>query len=765
MPKIITSSKLFNIDEKKGIEILENFSLKDIQNKPENMFRKYFLGNDEEYEKFLVGNQLKIDYDKFTRDDLIFKFTPYLERFCSRVDNSTFDSILQSIHKTKQVNSKMLMQEIVYDFSDFSKEDFTKFIKEYEYKSSSLLSFMTIDEVNQKIKTYAINKNLVELKEIKEDIDNRDNYLKISVDIAKSVPRLEPRLDLKGVKANTMSGIKQNTITLTELQNIYRTLSKVDIYDIALYNRNFHNAEIGNAVYFPSNFLHESELNDLHVKFETEFEAIKENATIEKKPTTIKNIDKVTKVQGGSLNKGAGYEKVVEEEATKVKVEDKVTIDDIEDDTNYSEFTEELNNIEKQNEIMLSEHIDAEIEILKKTKELIPKATTDTLEAIQKGSTISNALLSLKQAHRKYPQLPMLVEENLRIKFLSIKAKDTILNSMESKIDTTSKTIDIQNKTIEERDAKISTLKTLNSVLDEKYNKDVKELTDAIDKITIKFNELKNNSDIQEELLNEQDKIIENKEKELININKEIISLNKTTQELEQKNSTLENKLIEKVSFYEHKIEDLIEQIKARDDIVKSKDFLITTLQSELQAKNRIIDTSSKEISDKTNQINSLFDVKADNEKLKHIIEEFKKQNKILAQQNVILDNANKDLQSKTKDIKTSHSLLSKVKEVGTIEADIRGSLITGNGITLKNLRETFSDDTKYKNAVNELEHLVELGYAEKVNGTTFIKKEYKNLLLSNLNIKTDKLQKVSGDSSNVRDTNTSNIKTKRRYS
>jgi len=798
MPRIITSSKIANIDDKQGLEILDGFSLQDIQNRPEEVFKRYFEGTDEEYQSFLKTNGLQIDYDRHTRDDLLFQLKPYLDRFFDRADRGNFSSTLQEVGTKKKqvVNAKMLLQEVTYDFSEFDKRDWDKFLKEFQYNSSSLLSFMTIDETSQTIKTYAVNKNLIELKDIKEDIESKDNYLKISTNMARSVPKLEPRLDLNGVKARTDGGINQNTVALTEMRAIYTALQNAGLYEVYTQYRNTHDNEIGNAVYFPSNFILPSSLDKKSVEFEVNFSKEEEEKQSPIKHERVESIDKATLPQGGSLNKGEGYKKVEEEDAKKIKVEDKIQASDLqafEELTSLEEYMKESERIEAENSRVLESHIDSEIENLLKTKELIPEATQYALDAIKKGATVASSLESVKQTYRKFPQLPYYVEDNLRIKFLSIDSKEKLIANMSGRVKELGVEVSNKIKAIEERDTKIA---SINKELTTR-NGEVDKLTTAINELTERYDTLQGDFEAQEALSKELDTLVAKRDatvKELTTSLEELkherdtlaselkikqdenSKLKGELQSAESTNETLRKALTNKDST----IETLEKQVQSKNGYIESleqqnggyakqlqsKDDYIASLDKELgNYKGQLADKDTR-IQSLEKQVQSLFNVEADNKQLEKVINDLKKANQLLESQKREVEVQAKKLQEQMTQAKPQpntpkNDLASRIKAIGTIEADIRGTLLIGKGIDTDLISKSYPKQEDREKATQELKSLIQKGYANEVGDKVFVNEDKKETLLANLEKQTSELEEdTQGESQGDK---TKEIQTKKR--
>jgi hypothetical protein len=133
---------------------------------PQDSYRQFFKGNDQEYNQWLVNNKLtKADFQEkllTTKQKFQDSIREYLTNFHSKLDTNFTAELLMVGQRSITGTEDTKYDSIVYDLSDLSDDEFKQVSKEFidNYKSSSMFAFVDANEKTKKITTTLPNKCL-----------------------------------------------------------------------------------------------------------------------------------------------------------------------------------------------------------------------------------------------------------------------------------------------------------------------------------------------------------------------------------------------------------------------------------------------------------------------------------------------------------------------------------------------------------------------------------------------------------------------------
>ena len=147
--------------------LIDSVKRSDLIFTPEQLIGKLFKGNNQEYTAWLIKNKLhpsQVNYhDINQKQELLKRLKNYTMRLLDEAKiDSMFSNQLGNMLVNKWLDTFDILENHVYDLSDFNTVEFIKIADEFKkrFTTYSPFAFLTIDDVNQQLKVVASHKVL-----------------------------------------------------------------------------------------------------------------------------------------------------------------------------------------------------------------------------------------------------------------------------------------------------------------------------------------------------------------------------------------------------------------------------------------------------------------------------------------------------------------------------------------------------------------------------------------------------------------------------
>jgi hypothetical protein len=578
---------------------------------PIDLYRKYYKGTSEEYNKLLEENRVSYkDFEKITQNQTIFsaELNDFVVRLHNAVKNSgkTIPDIQDRPARYMNKNNALL-ESMEFDLSDLTKEQFD-IASDYflaNYDSPSMLAFIHIIINERKIITFTSTRGLF------YDVDESKLYTSVKSQGKGAVKY--------GLSTHVDSLETQNWVMLEQARLIAESVKSV-----------LPEENIAFEGYTKGKYYYESEVfGEDPTQKEIEFkEAIEsEKAKVKKEeprgslsPNTSESYIEESQADAMPINK---------EEAMQTPEETIQETENIILSSNDDEYEQAIKDIEEKFSARSKSNVDAYIKIkqnqLEEAQTNLPRALELFDEALMNGTEFKKAFDIINQKFRSNPFLENMLAESVRGRILGLQEKDRIIHVLKEMVQNEKMNMEQAMELITKRDGEIANHIQKYGKLESQYKKDLDEFESRYKKLLEEISSYKNENILLSELSNTQKQEIEdtkNKNGELVKeieakagdikvlestVSKTKNELNKAESlrdELKDKYSTSEKARVES----ENKVTALSSQLGILENTIKAKEELLTTALS----RNELLQQSNDDLKAKLEEMKNLNKVYAD---------------------------------------------------------------------------------------------------------------------------------------------------------
>lgn len=574
---------------------------------PEQLLEDFFYGTSQEYMNWLMKNKLhpsQINYHDINQKHLLIKrLKVYTMRLLEEAKtDSLFPTELGNMVLSKWLDRFDILENHVYDLSDFTQVEFIKISDEFKqkFKTNSPFAFLTVDNVNQQLKVLSSHKVLL-LADKKLPMGKKRGT-PIGQTPEKFYQNFFTTIGYKG-KGELTEGLNYNRTSFKNFNfNVNKETRLLNdiIYDRLSYDRITVQLAFIFGVYGKKHYF-ESDIKGT-VRTEEELEALR---IVEDVPSLIKK--ELHKERQGSIavdkttlevEKRIPHPKIELEERsekfTLVKSNQEDILKDNDEESSLDYYSKALKDFEK--EIFIKQQGYAEL-----AKEKINKALDSRVQYIdefyaflKKGMSVSDALNKFSERYANNPYIKGIIETSITGELQLQSLKDKGIKELTSALNILKNEKQNLHKELDKKETEIATLNQRIESLVVTHTKQLEEIEVNIHKIIEDRTVLANKSSKQSEMIIELEKLIIEYEQTL----KEKDNLLKNLKERVLVNSDIEiDALKNEIKYYVRQIE----QLKEENKLTLSTTNLLRISNNQLESQLAILEakvTKHKNIKD-----------------------------------------------------------------------------------------------------------------------------------------------------------------------
>ena len=581
--------------------LIESVKRSDLIFTPELLIKKMFKGSSQEYDTWLMQNRLhpsQINYhDINQKQELLKRLKDYTFRLLDEAKtDSMFSNTLGNMITSKWLDTFDILENHVYDLSDFDKVEFIKIVDAFKKKftTNSPFAFLTIDDINQQIKVVESHKVLLFLD--KKLPMGKKRGTPVGQEPEKLYQNFFTSIGYKG-KGELTDGLNWHRTSFKNFNfnlNIETRVLNDIIYDVLKYDREeiqlaFLFGFYGKKLYFESDIK-----GTERKKEEIEALAIAEGAT-----TVIAK--ELHKERQGSIAVGKTVLDVkkrvehpkVESENRLEQRRDEVKIE-IEPKPNDS--TKSISNMLEtfENELFIKQQGYAELAKEKITEALVNRNQyiKEFYSFLKKGMTVSNALNKFSERYANNPYIKGIIETSITGEFQLQALKNRGIEELNSNINILKSENQGLKRDLDVKENEIASLNQSVESLVVAHTKQLEEIEINVSKFVEERTMLIESNHNQSEIIMELEKLIVQYEETLKIKDREKTTLENREQELKSDKRLLTRRIENYDSEINHYIRQ-IEQLKEENRLTLSTTNLLRTSNKQLESQ---LETLTKDI-------------------------------------------------------------------------------------------------------------------------------------------------------------------------